>query len=271
MDLTRLGLDHDSHGTTSPGRAPPLVFSSPTPRRRPEALAGLRTGDFSSTVSLANSDDYDENDEQLSAAAVRAREFYRGGQNIPMDELMRARLDERARNANWKESPRSAGAGTTAFQRRTASISGMAGRPAPTIYSPPPPKPTNFMHPPNTLLLLWSFVHLEGTFEVEESLIRGSEFNDVKRSLLAGFGSGLGGGNLGELRDSPGWKHWLWGSDTDRTTAGASLEERKTSMMSDHSVPTFSSPPSILGIDLVLEPGESKTCACTLSTESVPR
>ena len=41
-----------------------------------------------------------------------------------------------------------------------------------------------------------------------------------------------------------------------------SLEERRSKAMNDDSYPVFSSPPSILAVDLVLEPGESKTCKC---------
>ena len=44
------------------------------------------------------------------------------------------------------------------------------------------------------------------------------------------------------------------------TPAIGSLEERRKRMMNDASIPVFSSPPSILAVDLVLEPGESKTC-----------
>ena len=40
----------------------------------------------------------------------------------------------------------------------------------------------------------------------------------------------------------------------------ASLEERKEKAVKDKSVPIFSCPASILGVDLVLEPGESKSC-----------
>lgn len=39
-----------------------------------------------------------------------------------------------------------------------------------------------------------------------------------------------------------------------------SLEERRNRAMNDKNYPVFSSPPSILAVDLTLEPGESKTC-----------
>ena len=45
-----------------------------------------------------------------------------------------------------------------------------------------------------------------------------------------------------------------------------SLEERRNRAMNDSSYPVFNSPPSILAVDLVLEPGESKTCMSSVST-----
>ena len=42
--------------------------------------------------------------------------------------------------------------------------------------------------------------------------------------------------------------------------AVGSLEERRNRAMNDKNYPVFSSPPSILAVDLTLEPGESKTC-----------
>jgi hypothetical protein len=42
--------------------------------------------------------------------------------------------------------------------------------------------------------------------------------------------------------------------------AGGSLEERRNRAMNDKNYPVFSSPPSILAVDLTLEPGECKTC-----------
>lgn len=55
------------------------------------------------------------------------------------------------------------------------------------------------------------------------------------------------------------------GVPTAAPTVG-SLEDRRNKAMNDNSVPVFSSPPSILAVDLVLEPGESKTCkpACLM-------
>jgi hypothetical protein len=237
-------------------------------RRRPEPIQ-LPTSSPSirrhaSTTSLADSD-YESFDNSSTSIAYQEESFYGEGHNEAMDELTRAGLEERARHAsNWQEGSRSAGAGTTEFHRRTASIAGTSrGRSASSTTFPSSLGNISFRHPQNSLILLWSFVHLEGTFEVDESLIKASEFNEVKRSLLAGFGSGIGGGTLEQTNQVPGWRNWLLGKETERTTAGASLEERKNLMMKDRSVPTFSSPPSILGIDIVLEPGESKTCECS--------
>lgn len=112
--------------------------------------------------------------------------------------------------------------------------------------------------------VFWSYAHLEGTFEVEDELIKSAEFIEVKKSLLGGFGSALGGGTLEEPRPAKGWRDWLWGNaeeeEEQSKSVGATLEERKLNSLSEKTVPTFSSPPSILGVDLILEPGESKSC-----------
>lgn len=273
---TDLNTSLSAFSLTSPPKSNPnsTTFPSvqtPSPRRRPEALRSTSAtkrrsaSTFSSNLSLAESDDDDPLDNSSSSLAIaRAQEFYHGGQNEAMDDITRAGLDERARNASWPAGSRSAGAGTTEFQRRTAGS--MSGSNPPRVKSAsttmfPAGLSRAALHSPGSLILLWSFVHLEGTFEVDETLIKVSEFNEVKKLLLAGFGSGIGGGSLEEMRGAPGWRDWLWGRDSETsTTAGASLEERKISMMNNRTVPTFSSPPSILGIDVILEPGESKTC-----------
>ena len=46
-----------------------------------------------------------------------------------------------------------------------------------------------------------------------------------------------------------------------------SLEERRNRMMNDTSVPVFNSPPSILAVDLVLEPGDKRSCTSIASFE----
>ena len=49
---------------------------------------------------------------------------------------------------------------------------------------------------------------------------------------------------------------------TSRRSSGllGSLEDRRNRAMNDRAVPTLSVPPSILAVDLDLQPGESKTC-----------
>jgi hypothetical protein len=131
------------------------------------------------------------------------------------------------------------------------------------------PPQSDSRHPPNTLSLLWAFAHLEGSFEVDESLIKPAEFMEVKRLIAGGLaGVGVGGGTLEERRETGGWKGWLWGSkpaEGDERRGAASLEERKDKAIKDKSVPTFSCPPSILGVDLVLEPGQSKSCTSSFA------
>lgn len=163
-----------------------------------------------------------------------------------------------------------------AGQERHRSISHSGAQLALPALGDPPAQ----LHPPNTLSILWAFAHLEGSFVVDESLIKPAEFLEVKRLLVGGAGGvGVGGGTLEERKTGGGWRSWLWGGGAgtagsglgagqgglgggdEAASGGASLEERKRKAIEDRSVPMLSCPPSILGVDVVLKPGESKSCA----------
>jgi len=128
---------------------------------------------------------------------------------------------------------------------------------------------------------------------VDETLIKPNEFLEVKQLLAGGVGgAGMGGGTLERGKNEGkggGWKNWLWGGSSgevkDRgggkesesvmngadAVGAASLEERKEKAVKDKSVPIFSCPPSILAVDLVLEPGERKTCKSMKYAERIAR
>ncbi|KPV73591.1 uncharacterized protein RHOBADRAFT_54795 [Rhodotorula graminis WP1] len=148
----------------------------------------------------------------------------------------------------------------------------------------PPDEPA---HDPNTISVLWAFAHLEGAFEVDESLIKPAEFLEVKRLLAGGQGGvGVGGGTLEERRTQGGWRSWLFsgggaggsvqggasgpgsgrarGRADEEAEGAASLEERKRLAVEERAVPMLSCPPSILGVDVVLKPGESRSYTYTL-------
>jgi hypothetical protein len=209
-----------------------------------------------STLSLA-SDGSDSDVDDSNAAPRNA--FYGVGRNDTMESVVEADYHRAAQtvlppNRVSSVPPPSQHAPRPGHDR-TRSISYGNGA---------PPPQTDSLHPPNTFSLLWAFAHLEGSFEVDESLIKPAEFLEVKRLIAGGLaGVGVGGGTLEERRETGGWKGWLWGSRPTQGQDGrgaASLEERKDKAIKDKSVPTFSCPPSILGVDLVLEPGQSKSC-----------
>ena len=184
-----------------------------------------------------------------------------------MDDVTKAGMEDFSRKARSGMDPSTAGINAADPSRRTASY-GDGSKSG--LFIPSIPTRNPFLHPPNSLMLLWSFAHLEGTFEVDDALIKPAEFIETKQSLIAGFGSGLGGGTLeNDGAGSTGWGSWIWGGAGKEggkaglekgKRAGATLEERKINTMRERSIPTFSSPPSILGVDLILAPGESKTC-----------
>ncbi|GAA5867750.1 hypothetical protein JCM8547_005222 [Rhodosporidiobolus lusitaniae] len=219
-----------------------------------------------STLSLAS--DGSESDDPDEHNRGPANSFYGVGRNDTMESIVEAGYHRAARDHapplnrfSSVPSP-SPYAPSRPGHDRTRSISYGNG-------APPPPASSSSSYPPNTLSLLWAFAHLEGAFEVDESLIKPHEFLEVKRLIAGGLaGVGVGGGTLEERREQGGWKGWLWGSrpkqEEEDERGAASLEERKERAVKDRAVPTFSCPPSILGVDLVLEPGQSKSFTFTI-------
>jgi hypothetical protein len=212
---------------------------------------------LSSTFSLAESASSDD-EQYTQGAAKNERAFYSKGVASPGSR----NGSKDSTGPTGARGSHSAGPASGSFDQsreRAASSGSIVNLNRATPGS-------QFLYPANTINVLWSFAHLEGTFETDDELVKPHEFNEVKRALLEGFGSGIGGGTLIERRTDGGWREWIWGSGEDGTRAGATLEERKNYSMREKSVPTFSSPPSILGVDLVLEPGESKSCElmCTV-------
>ncbi|TKY84508.1 hypothetical protein EX895_006409 [Sporisorium graminicola] len=140
---------------------------------------------------------------------------------------------------------------------------------------------------PGTEKILWSFAQIAGTIEIDESLIKPSDFENLKRRLAYGDLTGanasphsipgtprtLGGGDFGqtsEAQPSPsGWSSYLRSPFTGRSQqpqqqqhhrrTGSTLQDAQERTLQSRSVPTFSTPPSIVAVDLVLPPGESKT------------
>lgn len=198
--------------------------------------------------------------------------FYGVGKNDTMDSLIEGSLNASTSRRNGRNGP--------------LFTSSTTHRHEPPQQEKKVQQQQQQQHPKNTIGLLWAFAHLEGSFEVDEELIKPNEFLEVKQLLAGGVGGvGMGGGTLEPKKEEKGgWKSWLWGNSTNSTarlkgeseesrngtregeamsgdTGGAaSFEERKEKAVKDKTVPIFSCPASILGVDLVLEPGQSKTC-----------
>jgi hypothetical protein len=203
-------------------------------------------------------------------------DFYAAGRNESMDSVLRDSLTD------WAGRPSLRRTATSPVQSpQSASLWRPYGQAAP---------------PSGNQTLLWAFAQLQGSFEVDETFIKPAEFIAVKRSLFGhptlsaaprypGARSGLiGGGTLNAPSGSDGgsgggWKDWLWSTpaqagggaaESPRRSPGMSvagsaqgggtLAERWTRAFSDKSIPILSMPPCVFAVDLVLEPGQSKTC-----------
>ncbi|GAA6000577.1 uncharacterized protein JCM10292_000493 [Rhodotorula paludigena] len=285
-----------SQSTSSPGaphfpRRPTFGHQrTPSNYGYPYSSSGSRAR--LSTLSLASdgtdsAEDYTDEDDAHAQQQQRSngRALYGMGRNDTMDSVAEASYAQHAAAGHGGPdrvfSAPSGAPGRTlpplvarAGHERHRSISHNGAQLAlPASAEPPAP-----LHLPNTLSVLWAFAHLEGSFVVDESLIKPAEFLEVKRLLVGGAGGvGVGGGTLEERKTGGGWRSWLWGGGAgsagtglgtgsggsgggdDAVSGGASLEERKRKAIEDRSVPMLSCPPSILGVDVVLKPGESKS------------
>ena len=181
--------------------------------------------------------------------------FYGMGRNDTMESVFRESITD------WSQS------------RRRSSISRSP------LHSPIYPPPDTLT--PGSEKILWSFAQVAGTIEIDESLIKPIDFENLKRRLAYGDLTGvnasphsvpgtprtLGGGDLGQTSDaqaSPsGWSSYLRspfaGRAQQHRRTGSTLQDAQERTLQSRSVPTFSTPPSIVAVDLMLAPGECKT------------
>ncbi|PWN47196.1 Rgp1-domain-containing protein [Violaceomyces palustris] len=197
-----------------------------------------------------------------------SNDFYGLGKNDTMESVFRDTITDWSRDA------------------RRGSTASIAADGASPIY------PNANLVPPGSEKILWSFVQLGGTLEIDESLIKPGDFENVKRKLaygeavsaswntsaaspsMPGTPRTLGGGDLGHDADEPssaasrlGWSDYFRSALSSHGKSrlsrhrrtGSTLQDTRDRTMSSRSIPTFSSPPSILAVDLLLGPGESRT------------
>lgn len=146
--------------------------------------------------------------------------------------------------------------------------------------------------------VLWTFAQFGGHFQVDESLVKPGEFEQVKQRLAGLGGAGalstssfgtngqlgpaaIGGGELGaaieaiegeERKASEGWGSYLrnvlsTGGGSKNATMGAQHHRRSGSTLLDtrqktmasRSIPVLSNPPSMVAVDLELAPGQSRS------------
>ncbi len=185
--------------------------------------------------------------------------FYGMGRNDTMESVFRESVTD------WSQT------------KRRPSISARSSSQSP-IYPPP-----NTLAP-GSEKVLWSFAQLGGTIEIDESLIKPGDFENLKRRLAYGDLTGanasphsvpgtprtIGGGDFGQSSEaeqtaaqSSSWGNFLKSPFGNRPQqhrrTGSTMQDAQDRTLQSRSVPTFSCPPSIVAVDLVLAPGESKT------------
>lgn len=333
-------------------------LSPPTSKRYPAPPAPRRSHSYSSAMSLDTSTRVPSNSSTAFEALDQSNDyspqssFYGVGRNESVDSVLRDTVTDYTRPQTFYRQPSSSS--------RNASSSLRPGHPAhhgrshSAAVGPTRPEsapPSHLLSPHSALsedisssssvlsdieagteTLLWAFAQFNGSFTVEEALVKTGEFNSVKKSLFGGAGGSseyaIGGGSLDTeaAQSTPQagtmsgkLASWLWGTNSASSTSSAStsnvqatthsrestysagslqlptdpvidaaarrkssvatiqgpyansahamgsLEERRNRAMNDKNYPVFNSPPSILAVDLTLEPGESKTCEFILA------
>lgn len=111
---------------------------------------------------------------------------------------------------------------------------------------------------------MMGYAQLQGNFMIDEALINATEFDDVKMKGVMGGKSG--GGVIGvDARRSASWTGSLGtfglGSlfGVTQPSSLAEMRDRATSK----TIPILSTPPSILFVDIRLQPGESRSFSYT--------
>ncbi|CAG8514810.1 9696_t:CDS:10 [Paraglomus brasilianum] len=96
--------------------------------------------------------------------------------------------------------------------------------------------------------LLWGFAQIVGVFVVDGSLMKAYEFEPLKLKNMYGPGGGMGGAVGGGMLG-------IFTPTAMGMSTLADMQERAD----NKSIPVFSTPPSILFIDVHLAPGETRT------------
>ncbi|CAO1637659.1 unnamed protein product [Parajaminaea phylloscopi] len=209
-------------------------------------------------------------------ADTATEQFYGTGRNDTMESVVRDQFTQWSRGAP--------------HPRSTTAVPGAGARgthPSPLFPQHAGPKQ-------GTEVVYWSFAQFSGSYEIDESMIKPGEFEEVKRKLAFGDGLAntapqgtmrtLGGGDLGHLDEvtpdsdrtgQAGWGSYLRnvlsgsasgsgsGQRSHRRTSSTMLDTSQR-MMTSRTIPLFSSPPSIVAVDLSLTPGQSRSYSFTL-------
>ncbi|KAJ1036724.1 hypothetical protein NDA10_004996 [Ustilago hordei] len=272
-DSNRFSPNPPSRISSLPGlntkRTPSAMISPNHSHSRKKSVAQVQAQDLTEAFQL------DSLDSNLASAIPTAAtptswlshqpdpntSFYSLGRNDTMESVFRESVTD------WSHSKRRSSPSTTTGQGVKRAI-----------------YPPSDMLSPGTEKVLWSFAQLAGTIEIDESLIKPGDFENLKRRLAYGDLTGanatphslpgtprtLGGGDLAQTSDADeqgaGGSKWssilrspFGGSRLQsHSRTGSTLQDAQERTMQSRSVPTFSTPPSIVAVDLLLAPGESK-------------
>jgi hypothetical protein len=258
--------------SSSSNRKPSGPIAASHPHSRKKSVAQFQAEDLSATFEVDNGivslsdeasvQDADDSSTTTPRASLEKRDrstsgFYSVGDNSTMESVLREDITKLSQSDG-----------------RTLQQNGMG----------------HHGHASGSETILWTFAQFEGHFQVDESLVKPGEFEQVKERLssiaspfsaaggssLAAFGAGEFGNSVeGEGEDRQSKRSWgsflrsaiSYGGGSKGMSAGTGNHRRSEStllshrekMMSSRTVPILSNPPTMIAVDVTLAPGESRS------------
>ncbi|UZJ54428.1 hypothetical protein CBS101457_003748 [Exobasidium rhododendri] len=282
-----------SRNASSSTRLASGTIASNHPHSRKKSVAQVQAEDLSATFEL-DGDSPGADNTPTPSASVTPREsfdlrsrggddeigpnFYNLGENSTMESVLREDVTQWSKmSSNGVREHADSSSGS----RRGSDLNAIDVTSASTTGSE---------------TLLWTFAQFGGSFQIDESLIKPGEFEQVKERVAGGGGgvgtmggsvpfSPVGGGEFGvaseagEDQSAEGWGSYLRGalslggkraslsapSASTHKRSGSTLGNLRAKTLTSKSIPIFSNPPSMIVVDLKLKPGESRSYGFRIS------
>lgn len=224
----------DSSSTSTIRRSPSEVFAKDPPLSRQRSLQHLENAALSSSSSRRESDFEARSPLSPQDTPRMSTDFYNLGRNESMDSVLRDSMTDFAKRRPPLTRGSSSPVSTRSASRLPSATMPSAHHPSSDTTSESGRSDAQAQQTKDKFQhLLWAFAQLQGSFEVDETLIKPAEFVAVKQALFGSGGAGetstaslpgiIGGGSLDTPVSSPTtWRSWLWNTSAGPITTANS-------------------------------------------------